>query len=63
MDIFNKAVVTESEYCEEWYQKFYTCRNCNIRFMVDFYPKVSKPNFCPGCGKPATVIDWPKPIK
>lgn len=38
--------VEDSNYNEEWYQHYYTCKHCGESFMVD----CEKPNFCPNCG-------------
>lgn len=44
--------VEDSNYNEEWYQHYYTCRHCGVSFMVDN----EKPYFCPNCGHKIETI-------
>lgn len=38
--------VEDSNYCEEWYQHYYTCNHCGEYFMVG----LPRPFYCPACG-------------
>lgn len=38
--------VEESTYDEEFYQHYYTCRYCDVDFMVSH----GVPHYCPVCG-------------
>lgn len=38
--------VEDSDYAEEWYQHYYTCRHCGESFMIFS----DLPLYCPGCG-------------
>lgn len=38
--------VEDSNYDEEWYQHYYTCRHCGESFMIASL----SPSYCPNCG-------------
>ena len=48
----NDYDVEDSNYNEEWYQHYYTCRHCNAYFMLDY----GNPHFCPNCGHKIETI-------
>lgn len=41
-----------SNYCDEWYQQYYSCRHCGASFMLGG----GEPKYCPNCGNKIKTI-------
>ena len=46
----DKVKVFDSDYNDEWYQRFFMCSACKCCFMT-YLNNTMPHNYCPNCGK------------